>query len=426
MAKTKTLTIVENDNRRFGYFEIAIFAFMLLEFVILVYYGGLADNNTATAYLLNYEFGFNPQSLVGSVFYLFTDLITGRMIFVVAVISFLFMAAQISLLLGRLVRRSPAEERPSTVTVMLLFLASPLSVTYLLGMHMQRLDVYWIILTLLSLAFIKRPALRWSIPLLCAAAICVHQGFMSTYMPALAIPLLYEVIKSPRRIGNYLLFGASCLIMIALFAYFQWTPPGFPFEKATDLAAYLTQKADFSASAPMLHVGFFAPIDEWLTQYTLPFTASYALPLGLFYLITSLPLLAVFLSVWRGAFRGTPGRLLRWIFPLCAAAPLIFIPAAVLANDWDRYFAAVVNGQFILIFYFLYAREPAVIAAVRKVGDFFDRHPLALPALLIVMNSLTFSTAATDIFSFIADRDAASKLIEDYFNRTVYTVAGSG
>lgn len=425
MAKTKTTLSAKNETVRFGLYESVIFAFLVLEFIFLVY-NSVADNNTRTAYLINYEFGFNPQSLVGSILYLFTDMITRRMIFIVAVISFLLMAAQISLLLGRLIRKSPPAERSSTVTVMMLFLASPLSVTYLLGMHMQRLDVYWIILTLLSLAFLKKPVLRWTIPLLCAAAISVHQGFMSTYMPAVAIPLLYEVFKNPRRLSHYLLFGSSCLIMIVLFAYFQFAAPGFPFDKAADLAADLSQKADFAASAPMLHVGFFAPINEWLTQFTLPFTASYALPLGIFYLIASLPLIAVFLFLWSNAFRNSSCRLLRLIFLLCAAAPLVFIPAALLANDWDRYYAAVVNCQFILIFYFIYARETTVTAALQKVGGFFERHPLLLPALLIVMNSLTFSAAATDIFSFIRDQDATARLIEEYFNRTVFNVAGGG
>jgi len=423
LDKPSTSRLVEQTRGRFGVYEGAIFAFLLLEFFFLVG-NNVSDTNTRTAYLLSYEFGFGPQAFAGSILYLFTDIVTSRMIFIVSVISFLLMAAQISLLLGYLIRKSGHTARQSTAAIALLFLASPLSVTYLLGMHMQRLDVYWIILTLLALSILRKPVLRWTVPLLCAAALCIHQGFMSTYMPALAIPMLYEVYQNPRRFRNYLLFGINCLVMILLFAYFQFAPSHFPFGSAAELAAHLSQRADFAASAPMLHVGFFAPAKEWLFEYTLPFTASYALPLGMFYLVSSVPLIAVFVYIWYRALRRSTSKFLRLIFVMCAAAPLVFIPAALAANDWDRYWAAAVNGQFILIFYFIYAREKTVTSAAEKVGGFFEEHPLILPAVLIVMNALTFSAAATDIFSFIKDKEATAELIENYFNRYVYHIAG--
>jgi len=418
LVKLNTNRLIKTEYQRIGYYEIVMFAFLLLEFLFLAC-DKVGDSNTRTAYLLTYEFGFHSQSLIGSIIYLFTDKITSRLIYIIAIVSFLVLAFQISILLGSLIRTSQQSVKSSVIIFTMLFLASPLSVTYLLGMHTERLDVYWIFITLLALVFLKRPILRWLIPILCAIAVSIHQGYMSTYMPALAILLLYEVYRNKYSIKSIAVFILSCITMISLFVFFQFAHPSYPFENAADFAKYLSAKSDFSASAPMLYIGFLAPFKDWFYGYVLPFTKSYALPLGIVFLTFSSPLIVVFLYVWKQSLKNADKKFLKFIFFLCVAAPLVFLPAAVLANDWDRYWAAAVNNQFILVFYFIYSKEEVVIKGVKKVGEFFEQHILLLIMILIFTNSFTFSQLATDIFSFIKDRETTANLINSFFNKRV-------
>jgi len=419
VVKTKINPLIKTKRSLFGYYELVIFFFLLVEFLFLTY-GKVENTNTRTAYLLTYEFGFNSQSFIGSFISLFTDFITSRLIYIISVISFLVLIFFISFLLGSLIRNAQTESKQSIIIFAILFLASPLSVTYLLGMNTERLDIYWIFISLLALVFLKRPILCWTIPLLCAVAVSIHQGYMDSYMPALAIPMLYEVYKSNYSKKSIAIFSLSCLSMIVLFIYFQFLPMKLPFNNAVDFAEYLSKKADFSASAPMLHVGFFAAFRESFYEYVLPFTESYALPLGIVLLTFSSPLIVIFLYVWKQSFKNADKKFLKFIFFLCAAAPLAFIPAALFANDWDRYWASAVNNQFIFVFYFIYSKETIVVNFVRKVGDFFEKHFLLLILIIVFTNSLTFSQTATDMFSFIKDREATANLIKDYFNKRVY------
>lgn len=417
--KQNTNRLNRPKDQRLGYYELVIFAFLLIEFLFLTY-DKIGDSNTRTAYLLTYEFGFRSQALVGSIISLFTDRITSRLIHTIATVSFLILLSQISLVLGKVIRTSRQPDRSSTLVLAMLFLASPLSVTYLLGMHTERLDVYWIFITLLALVFLKKPVLRWTIPFLCAVAVSVHQGYMSTYMPALAIPMLYEVSKTKFSKPHAAVFGLSCFTMITFFIFFQFLPSALPFDNAADFAEHLSAKADFSASTSMLYIGFFAPFKEWFYGYTLPFTALYALPVGISYLLFSLPLLLIFIYIWKTSLKYTDSKFLKFVFFLCIVAPLVFFPAAIIANDWDRYWAAAINNQFIFIFYFIFSKEESVIIAVRKVGDFFERRLFWLLLIIIFTNALTYSQAATDIFSFIKDREATAKFLEDYFNNRIY------
>lgn len=415
----KTNRLFETKYWQIGYCEFVIFVFLFVEFLLLTN-NQINDSNTKTAYLLTYEFGFNSQSLVGSIVSLFTDKITSHLIYMIATVSFLILALQISLVLGVIIRQSGQSVKSSIIIFIVLFLASPLSVTYLLGMHTERLDVYWICITLLALIFLKSPVFRWAIPLLCAIAVSVHQGYMSTYMPALAILMLYEVYKTKYSLKSITVFTLSCFTMIVLFIYFQFVPFTFPFDNAVDFAKHLSNKSDFIASAPMLHVGFFAPFKEWLYEYVLPFTASYALPVSISFLAFSLPLIIIFVTIWKYSFKYTKNKFLKFIFSLCAAAPLAFLPAAVLANDWDRYWAAAVNNQFILVFYLIHSKEATVIDIVKKVGDFFEKHFLLLVLIIVFTNSLTYSHTSMDIFYFIKNRKATEDLIVNYFNKRVY------
>ncbi len=134
MAKLAVHQEEKARHSRFGYYELILFAFLLFEFLLLTF-NRVADSNTRTAYLLTYEFGFNAQSLIGSVLSVFTDTITARLIYGLSVVSFLVLAAQISLLLGRLIRNTLPAQQSSVILLCLLFLASPLSITYLLSMN---------------------------------------------------------------------------------------------------------------------------------------------------------------------------------------------------------------------------------------------------------------------------------------------------
>lgn len=400
-------------------YEIIIFGFLLFEFFALVSEKNLGAWEK-TFYLVTYEFGFISRAFIGSIFSLFTDYITDKMIYVSSVIFFLILIVMISLLLGRLIRKSKPDMKTPTIIFIMLFLASPFSVTYLLGFHIGRFDTYWIIITLLALVFLKNPVLKWSIPFLCAVTVSIHQGYMDTYMPALAIPMLYETYKHKYSKTSFAVFILSCITMIAFFIAFQFFPADIPFDNAIDFADYLSQHADFRVPAPQIYVEYFAPfLEYWLEDIT-PLMKTFALPLTLTYLLFTSPLLIIFGFIWKRSFKCADNRFKKFIFFLCAATPLAFIPAAIFGLDWDRWWAAALNTQFILVFYFIFSNEISVTSHVKTIAAFFEKHFLLLLLLILFMSLLTFSEATTNMFSFIRDRDGFMLHYVDYFNKHVY------
>lgn len=384
-----------SSKERYG---IIIFLFLLFEFVMMIAERNL-DPWLLTHYLITYEFGLIPRGFIGSVISLFTNKITYNLVYILSIVSFTFLISQISLLLGNAIKTSEPDFKSSTKIFVLLFLASPLSVTYLLGGYFGRFDMYWVIISLLSLVFLKKPALRWTVPLLCAFAIMIHQGYMLTYMPALAIPLLYEVYRNKYSKRSVAIFVLSCFSMIIVFLFINFSVNNIPFDNPVDFINHLSKRAAFTPEIALIFSEYFCSVHDWTLNVILPTLSIIGPTIVLLMLVFSAPLLMIFFYIWKQSFKAAESKFLKFVFLLCAAAPCIFAVAALFAADLDRWWAAVINNQFIFIFYFIFSKEKSVTDSVKKVGEFLKNHSLVLSLMVIFTNFLTFSKASSLVLS---------------------------
>ncbi|HOU10226.1 MAG TPA: hypothetical protein PL044_03790 [Clostridiales bacterium] len=393
--------LISKDSLREKY-GMVIFLFLLFEFVLMISEQTL-DPWLLTHYLITYEFGLVPRGFIGSLLSLFANNITYNLVYAVSIVSFTFLIAQISLLLGNAIKTSETDMKPSIKIFALLFLASPFSVTYLLGGYFGRFDLYWVIITLLSLVFLKKPAFRWAVPLLCAVAVMIHQGFMVTYMPALAIALLYEVCRNKYSKSSIAVFALSCFSMISVFLYLQYSVNHIPFDNPVEFLNHLAKRAAFAPEIALIYSEYFCSAKDWSQNVILPTLSIIGPTVVSLMLVFSAPLLIIFFYIWKQSFKTAESKFLKFVFFLCAAAPCIFAAAALFAADLDRWWAAVMNNQFIFIFYFIFSKEKPVTNAVKRVGNFLHHHLLILSLMLIFTNSLTFSKASSLVLNISLD-----------------------
>ncbi len=384
-----------SSKERYG---IIIFSFLLFEFVMMIAERNL-DPWLLTHYLITYEFGLVPRGFIGSIISLFTNRITYNLVYILSIASFTFLISQISLLLGNAIKTSEPDFMASAKIFVLLFLASPLSVTYLLGGYFGRFDMYWVIISLLSLVFLKKPALRWTVPLLCTAAVMIHQGYMLTYMPALAIPLLYEVYRNKYSKKSIAIFVLSCFSMIAVFLYIQFSVKNIPFNNPVDLLNHLSKRAAFTPEITLVFSEYFCSAQDWTLNVILPTLSIIGPKIVLLMLVFSAPLLIIFFYIWKQSFKAAESKFLKFVFFLCTVAPCMFAVAALFAVDLDRWWAAVINNQFIFIFYFIFSKEKSVMDTIKRVGEFLRNHLLLLSLMIIFTNLLTFSKASSLVLS---------------------------
>jgi hypothetical protein len=387
-------------------YSFLIFLFFAMRFFIFAYNRVVVFSPVVSVYYtLSYNLGFIPRAFVGSVIALFTNSLTNNELRLLISAVTLLLLALISVLLGKAIGSSKNEFKPAAILFTILLLTAPLSHTYLVERHFGRLDTFLLLITLISLVFLKMPYIRWAVPAFCFAAVATHPGYILTYMPALAIPMFYEIYRNQYSKRNIVLFSSACIILLSFFVYFQFFPVQVHFADAESFGKYLSARTDMKVSVPVLYLEYISPhLDrltnpDTFTDLMLPMLRNTALPTILVFIAFTFPLIIIFTAVWKTCIRNASNKFLKLVFVLCALSPLAFIPAALFGQDWERWWAAAINCQFIFIFYFIISGEKPLLYAVKKIYDFFDRHMLILLFVLIYSGTLMLS----NICSFILD-----------------------
>lgn len=383
-------------------YSILIFLFFAVRFFMFAQNRVLPFSSSVSVYyVLNYDLGFIPRAFIGAVISLFTDYLTRDVLnFIISIVT-LSLLALVSKLLGTAIGKSDSAYRPTVILFVFLLITAPLSHQYLIERHFGRLDVFWLFITVISLVCLKKPFIRWAIPILCFAGVATHPGFMVTYMPALAIPLFYEIYRRKYSKSSIALFLSSCLVLISFFIYFQFFSPQVDFKNAEALGEFLSTRTDMKISNSVLYIEYFYPFldsiskPNYFTEVEIPIAKTLA-PELLVFLVFTLPLIVVFISVWKSSIHNADNKFLKLVFILCSLSPLIFILAALFAHDWERWWAAAINCQFIYIFYFILSGEITVKDSLRKIYFYFNKHPLILLCIFAFYGLLMLS----DICSF--------------------------
>jgi len=374
-------------------YGILIFLFFSARLFLLSFNRDSFSSWMTTPYVITYQLGFIGRAFIGSIIALFTDYLTLKEFKILLVSVALALLTLISFLLGKVIAKTESDSKNTVLLFVLLFVSAPVSMTYLFGTHYGRLETFLLIFTFAALIALKNRRFKWAVPLICFAAVATHQGYLVTYMPALAIPMLYEVYRSKYSKKSIIIFSSGCAVMIGFFVYFQLFSKGqLNFATAEEMGKALSLRTDMKIGLPMLYLEYFAPFPQWVTEYIIPFTKSMDLPVvGIALLTVSIPLILIFGAVWISCIRNAENRFLKLIFILCAAGPLTFIPAAIFGNDWERWWSAVINCQFIFLFYFVFSKEDVLLGSLKKVNDYFQRHTLVLICILVFAGSALFS-----------------------------------
>lgn len=383
------------------HYEIFIFAILMLEFVILC--PGIKDVNSwaFSYYFLSYQdLGFNSRLLIGSVFKLFSDYISLSGLYWCIIFIATGMNAFVAVILGKVLRRSTTDKIESLEVFIALFLASPVSLSFLFGFNnFGRLDMYLIIFTIMMMICLKNRILKWFIPLLCIFAMATHQGYFLLYFPAIMIMLIYELYKNKFSKTYLLLCLATIITAVTSFLYFQFLIPELNFKNAADVVSFLSHRTDYAISLDVIYIEYFANIDTWFFV-AIELLKAFAFPYGLCMLVATAPLIIIFLLLWRHACKKADDKFSKLIILLCITAPAFSLPLFI-GNDWDRWIPAIFLTQFMLLFYFFDSGFFCVVESAKKIHAFFHIHYLIFLIVIICLASFIFSDTVFLIFYFM-------------------------
>jgi len=354
MATAETgRSILKARVKQFEY-EIIILIFLLLRFVFKNILG------FATYFTKQPIFGFNDKLSI---------LIGTAVLFIIC--TFLAM------IFGKLIRSNGAEYEKPILFFVAFFFACPASLPFLFntdsltGTQM----FYPFALFILSIFLISKPFVKWLVPLICAVyfvpAVFTNEIFFSVlrkgailYVPLILLFLFLEMMKIQIEPGSKqkktinmksassILFFVSLLISIASYIY--------------TLTRGKSYYEDFYNNIQRLN-GYFVVCLLIVTP------ALAAIGAVLYYAVKNKFSMPVFDIFWR--------------------APIVLF-ILYRSNFYGLWIPFLIISLFLVVFFSIQKKNPAMLSAVRTVGDYLSAHLFLFYITLIAMASLSNVTSA--------------------------------
>jgi len=353
---------LKNSFGRFEY-EIILFVFLLLRFVF--------------KNLLGYKRYFTDQAIFG---------LSPKAGIAIGTIVMVCVCLLLAVLFGKLIRRNGAEYEKPVMILTALFFACPATLPFLFdtdslsGTQM----LYPFALFIIGVYFISKPALKWFLPVVCAVY----------FLPAAIKPtenLFLALYKGA------LLYVPLLLLLAFAFAMRKSLEPVKKPAKSKKNKTASAKNGPEPADAAALGLGLL------VSAGTYAFAVSKLGWAQSFYnmqqkidgylfaaLVIIAPALAVLGAVLNAALNN---KFPRTILNVFLYAPLILVPFCW-NNLYGLWVPLVVIALSALVFYGVWQESPAMLSAVRAVGDWLLERRMTFYIVLIAMAALSNASSA--------------------------------
>lgn len=333
--------------------------FGMVLFTYFLYYVPHIDDLISwcvTPYAMSYRFGFISRGLIGTIIRLLIPNLTITHIYLIITLNTIILCILTVYFLSRIIRKCVPESYYAVVYMAFLFLVNPGSIAFLFYYgNYGRLDLFMIIILLLSALAIIYDRCLWTIPLMCVAGIMIHQAFLFMYFPAIfGLMAYYIIVKKDRRYVPYL--AVTTVLTGAMFLYMQFfgnSIHGYTYEEVMTIINNTTAiPGDFIEYDMMVRLEYYTSCFDTIETFVIE-----SIPMNLFKLAMILvlmsPMILLVKRFWKD-FVGNTGKKMSVMLPLISLIGLI--PKFVMTNDYGRDFSALIISEFVMMFV-LYAKN---------------------------------------------------------------------
>jgi hypothetical protein len=335
-------------------FHTLVIAFFFVEMLVYLCAPFTVMNYNATSYLLNYDMGFGPRLLIGSVLFVIVPYITYEEVYIFVLFFTILLTVFAGFLIGEVMHRASAKSKTGTYFIAILYLTSPAVIAYLYNFNnFGRLDLFLLILALVMIPIIyKREKAFFLIPILCGICMLIHESFIFLFFPAIALVLLYMHLTTEKKKWLYTLI-VSVVVCGTLFLYLNSL--SLNFDSTSDVIIAISLFSNIIPNYDMIDGMYFMTVGEVIQSMVIPGLLR-RVCIGILTVIMFSPVFYILIKFWRDCRATSEGKM-KMFYTLCMLAPLAALPLFILAIDWGRWFAAFMVVQFIMIFFLLYAKD---------------------------------------------------------------------
>jgi hypothetical protein len=378
-------------KKKINKYELLIFLFLFIQ--LLSTSNQDMDGHALSSYLLSYRYGFASRMFIGTIVDL---LLGGGFVSAVFVYAFAFcgtvlLCLFISVVLGHIIQNS--ENRLPLLLLSILYLSSSISpAAYFVQGNFGRMEIYIFLFVLIIFSIIDKKLLRWFIPALCFMSIATHLVSVFFYMPLVFIILVYKYInkENKNKKEGILLILTTVIIVFSFLFFVFFSKAALIFKTEDEFVNALKDKTDITAYGSSLHYDYFLSITDTYKSAMNYFNSITALMKKYYCILQNLPFFLFFILFWKNCITFEQKRSMKLIFWFSMLLPMLSIPAFILFIDWGRWVIMLLTVQFMLVFFFLYMKETAVVYTANKFTAIVQKNMYA--AVLFIMLSVFFGS----------------------------------
>lgn len=349
-------------------------------------------------YLYTYDHGYVSRGFVGEVISWFADRVTDSLTQAILIAFSWALMVSASLCMGKALSLVRKDKQKFYITLSVLVFMSVLPFSFRLYFPAVRFDKLVWAIALLAIFLSDKKYGVWLAPVLCALATLINPVFVFTSMVLVAIILLQEFRSSGYSKKNLAVCIISYVSIIAIALFAPISQKYLGFENPKEMVDFYFARYDGVLDEEIY--SYF--VNEWLLDFFTPVKDIFGYTFGkyfggggirgiIFASVVAVPLYIIFEYIWKNAIKTETDKFQKFIFFLCAIAPVVIIPAVIISWDVSKYVGNTVLVQFGLVVYYFVKGNTAVCNAVNKVADFFRNNIFVsavaiLYALIIIIN----------------------------------------
>ncbi len=391
MKNNRTVLIIRNT----------LIIFAVTTFYCFVKNFDMSESGLYSLFLCDFSIGICSRFLVGSILSLFKESFTIEWMLTFLRISTFTIFLGISHYFASTLTLADKKHKNTLTLLTGIFILFPFSVTIFAGDAFGFIDIFCMLILLLTAYFCQNRFLIYLTPLLMIAGIFIHDSFLTAYMsPCLAIIAYYSIKNGGDKLTKAHPFFISAVISVVTTVYSVFFSRKTLTMTAEEMLRYLAKKGNTTVEAVS---GYIEDIVTWVDVRQVAPEGKDRNPLSnIFYMlkfgldefginnfvgvISVIPILALVITVWIKAIKNNSifsGKVPYILFMLTLLPQILSL---MMSNDFTRFLSPLVITQ--IFFLFVTAREKDKDTAVGL--DFLGENPqmFLLPCMSVLLMNI--------------------------------------
>lgn len=365
-----------------------IFLLMMVVLSIIIFfanYDGDIDSYNTTILALNYTYGFTSRGLIGTLYYLLDMILPVSMYTPTSAKVFLFISTLLLVVVLFIfvheVIKKCHETHIAHVEILLMFLIVATISTYFGGWNFGRVDIYMIMISLLSAIIFIHGKCEWLIIPLSVLGVMMHQGYVFMYYNIILALLIWGIFSRKDKRRRYIIITLiSLIICSALFLYFELFSHNYVdntvFDQVAGLAADMSEDGEYHKTL-LAHEILGVDLSGIEHEYHMKNLAEIIL-----FALFMLPYIIIFFKLMVRVFKNANSKADKWKYALLYLGALTMLPDYLIKVDYGRWIMSTI-AYYLIIGCFLYIKDEGFAISATTYFDEIKKKLIIYPLLVV-------------------------------------------